>query len=80
MPMTRSGRLVCAASLVMEMDEVLEARMVSGGTELIELLEELLLDLKALAGGFDDELAGGELVAREGAVNAGERGVAFGGA
>ena len=77
--MTRSGRLVCAASLVMEMDEVLEARMVSGGTELIELLKELLLDLKALAGGFDDELAGGQRIARERAVNAGQRGIALGG-
>ena len=31
MPMTCSGRWVWAASLVMEMDEVLEARMTSGG-------------------------------------------------
>ena len=30
-PMTLSGRLVTAPSLVMEIEEVLEARMVSGG-------------------------------------------------
>jgi hypothetical protein len=32
MPMKRSGRLVTAASLVMEMDEVLVAMMTSGAT------------------------------------------------
>ena len=47
--------------------------------ELVELLEELLLDLKALAGGFDDELAGGERIARKRGLDAGQRGVALGG-
>jgi hypothetical protein len=34
-----------------------------GGTQRVELREELLLDLEALAGGLNDKLAGGERLA-----------------
>ena len=77
--MTRSGRLVCAGQLGDG-----DGRGVGGEdgfrrAELVELLEKLLFDLKALAGGFDDELAGGEWIARKSALDAGEGGVAFDG-
>ena len=41
MPMTLSGRFVAAAILVIEIDEVFEARMHSGCAMRVELREEL---------------------------------------
>ena len=42
-PMIFSGRLVAAANLVIEIDEVFEARMAAGGVILIQLFEDLVL-------------------------------------
>ena len=45
-PITRSGRDVCAASLVIEMEEVFEARMTSGRRDGMQLAEQRGLDVK----------------------------------
>ncbi len=55
--MTLSGRLVSAASLVMEIDEVFVARINFRAAHAVEIAEDLGLDLKFLARRFDDEIA-----------------------
>ena len=60
-PITLSGRLVSAASLVMEIDEVFEARMTSGASQPVQIAKNLRLDLKFLGSGFDDKVAIGKL-------------------
>ena len=50
MPTTRSGRPVAVPSRVMEIDDVLEARMVDRRTGLVELAEDLGLDVEPFLG------------------------------
>ena len=61
MPMTFSGRRVAAPSLVIEIDDVLEARMASGRVEAVQLREDLRLDLEVLDDRLDDEVGGGDV-------------------
>ena len=75
MPMTCSGRLVWAASLVIEMDEVFDARMTCAGRRVSSSREDLALDLEFLSCRFDDEVAAGKRGAVDGALNAADRGV-----
>ena len=56
MPPTRSGFLQAAAIAVIGMEEVLEARMVSGPVTRLELAEQGLLGIEALDDGFDDQV------------------------
>jgi hypothetical protein len=62
MPMKRSGRSVVEARRVIEIDEVLEARIASGLRTGQTDCEDLALDLLVLGGGLDDEIAVGEVV------------------
>jgi hypothetical protein len=65
MPMTLSGRLVSAASFVIEIEEVLEARMTSGRLHhAIEVSENLRLDFESFRRGLDYEIAIGEFRTR----------------
>ena len=60
MPMTCAGRWVAAASLVMEMELVFEARMASGGRMRSRSRKSCGLDFELFGGGFDGEVAGAE--------------------
>ena len=57
MPMKRSGRSVEDASRVIEIDEVLVARMASGLSDGAEIGEDLALDVFLLGRGLDHEIA-----------------------
>ena len=59
--MTRSGRDVAAASAVIGMDDVLEARIASGGERRVGRPEELLLRPDVLDDRLDHQVGGGEL-------------------
>ena len=61
MPMKRSGAMVAAASLVIEIDEVLVAMSTSRRQRRAELLQDLELELLVLGRGLDDQFAAGEL-------------------
>ncbi len=63
-PITLSGRLVSAASLVIEMDEVFDDRITSGPAHRVQVAKELRLDLEALARRLDDEVAIGQRCGR----------------
>ena len=54
--MNRSGRPVAAASRVIEIEEVFDARMACGGQIRSELAEELLLDFLVLDDRLDDRV------------------------
>ena len=64
MPMKRSGWAVTEASRVIEIDEVLEATIVSGLRNGAQVGEDLALDVLALGGRLDHEIAVGEIVER----------------
>ena len=55
--MTLSARLVTAASFVIEIDDVFDDRITSGRHSLSKIAEQFRLDLEALAGRLDDEVA-----------------------
>ena len=57
MPMNAPGRSVDGASRVIEIDEVLVARIASGFSAGASLLEDLPLDLLVLGGGLDHQVA-----------------------
>ena len=59
--MKRSGRSVAAASLVIEIDEVLVASSARGLQRGAEILQDLELEVLVLGGGLDHEIAGREL-------------------
>ena len=68
-PMNWAGRLVAAASSVMEMELVLEARRASGRQQGVELPEELDLQLQPLDDGLDGQVGAGRGVHRVGGVD-----------
>ena len=63
MPMKRSGRSVTAASRVIEIDEVLLARIAPGCRLGSRLREDLALDLLVLGRRLDHQIAVGEQLA-----------------
>ena len=62
MPMKRSGRSVAAASRVIEIDEVLEAMIVSGLRNGTQVGEDLALDVLVLGRRLDHQVAVAEIV------------------
>ena len=60
MPMKRSGRSVCAASRVIEIDEVLVARIASGLRMRAELRKDLALDGLVLGRRLDHQVGAGQ--------------------
>ena len=64
MPMNCSGRSVEAASRVIEIDDVLVARIASGFSRRTEVDEDLALDVLLLGRRLDDEIAVAERVER----------------
>ena len=54
--MTFGGRSVAAASVEIGMEEVFDARIASGGSDLVRLPEDLLFDLGVLDDRFDHQL------------------------
>ena len=75
MPTTRSGVCVASAICVTESAEVLVARIAGGGSEAVELAEQLALDLEILEGRLDHELAAREVGELGRQRQAAERGV-----
>ncbi len=69
--MTCWGRLVWAASLVMEMELVLVARMTSGWRMRSRFSEESRLHVEALGSGLDGEVGGCEVAEVGGGRDAG---------
>ena len=65
MPSTLSGRLVAAPMSVMEIDDVLVARITSGRVMRVELPKQRALGLHRLDDGFDDVVGRGEVVEPE---------------
>ena len=63
MPITLSGRVVSAAILVIEMEDVFEARMTSGLHNAVQVAENLRLDFKLLGRRLDNQIAIRELPA-----------------
>ena len=61
MPMKRSGRSVAAASLVIEIDEVLVAMQRARLQRRAEILQDLELQLLVLGRRLDHEVASGQL-------------------
>ncbi len=76
MPMKRSGRSVEAASRVIEIDEVLVARMASGFSAGAQVGEDLALDLFLLGRGLDHQIATGKRVVFLRRLDAGQRALA----
>ncbi len=64
MPMTRSGRFVAAARLVIGMDDVFEARIAAGGNSSSARRKMPLLASGVLDDGLDQEVGGNEVVDR----------------
>ena len=64
MPITRSGRDVAAASSVIGIDDVLEARTACAGQRLVGRAKELLLRVGVLDDRLDQQIGLGELVDR----------------
>ena len=62
MPITRSGRPVTAASDVIGIDDVFEARIAASGSMLVRAAEDLLLHRRVLDDGLDHQVGGDELV------------------
>ncbi len=73
MPMKRSGRSVAAASRVIEIDEVLEARIASGFSDRADLGENLALELFFLGRRLDHQVASGHRVVFFRRLDAAER-------
>jgi hypothetical protein len=61
MPMTLSGRLVNAPSLVMEMDEGVRSQNHLGPRPPIEIAKDFCFDFELLGCGLDDKIAVGQL-------------------
>ena len=76
-PITRSGRRVCAASAVIEMELVLLARIAAGGEAPVELGEQRELDRLALERGLDHQLGAAGRGQIRGRMQAGQRRVAL---
>ena len=55
-PINLSGRLVKAASRVMEIEEVLDAMITSVGINLVELDQDLFFDVEALKNRLDNKI------------------------
>ena len=62
MPITRSGREVAAASSVIGIDDVFDARIACGGERLVGGAEQLLLHLGVLDDRLDEQIGLGEPV------------------
>ena len=62
MPITRSGRPVTAASEVIGIEDVFDARIASGGKRLVGAAEDVLLDRGVLDDRLDHQVGGDELV------------------
>ena len=60
MPMKFSGRLVCAASCVMEIEEVLLARITPGRRTRVGFFQHAHFQIELLGNRLDDEIGGGE--------------------
>ena len=56
MPMTRSGRWVAAASVVIEIDDVLLARIAAGGVDCVQLRKSSSLSFERFGGRFDRDI------------------------
>ena len=67
--MTWPGLWVCAASRVMEMEEVLEARITSGFKHRIQLQEEFLFEGETLRRRLDDKIAYRQVLSLQGAAD-----------
>ena len=62
MPITRSGRCVAAASDVIGIEDVFDARIAVGREHRVGAAEDVLLDLEVLDHGLDHEVGGRDLV------------------
>ena len=62
MPMNRSGRLVSAASSVIEIEEVLLARITPGPQYSVRFFQHADFQVELLGDGFNGEIRGGESV------------------
>jgi hypothetical protein len=74
MPTSREGTRSLAAIAVTEIDEVLVARMQSSPTMLFQLGEQRALDVQVLDDGFHHQPGAGNLVERDGGMQAGDGG------
>ena len=72
MPIILSGRLVRAASLVIEIDEVLDANHF-WKANFVEVAEDFSFDLQFFGGGFDYEITGREPGPINGSCNSFQR-------
>ena len=68
MPITRSGRPVAAASEVIGIDDVFEARIAASGQHLVGAAEDLLLHGRVLDHRLDQQVGGDDLLDRRDAA------------